>query len=58
MKVRVKDFPVRYNGKRYKKDDELSIAQDAFNDGLFVCLDKKKDGKSADDDEPGTDDEE
>ncbi|WP_434432102.1 conjugal transfer protein [Lactiplantibacillus paraplantarum] len=58
MKVRVKDFPVRYKDTRYKKGDELNIAQDAFNDELFVCLDKQKDEKATDNTESETEDEE
>lgn len=58
MKVRVKDYPIRYKDTRYKKGDELSITQDAFNDELFVCLDKQKDEKTADNAQLETDDEE
>ncbi len=56
MRVRVKNFPVRYNDKRYLKDEELTITQDAFNKGLFVCLDKKDD-KPSDDDQDETEEE-
>lgn len=56
MKVRVKDMPVRYKDIRYKKDEELTITQDVFNDGLFVCLDKvKKDDKTVEDEETAED---
>lgn len=58
MKVRVKDYPIWYKDTRYKKGDELSITQDAFNDELFVCLDKQKDEKTADNAQLETDDEE
>ncbi|KZT88767.1 hypothetical protein [Lactiplantibacillus plantarum] len=58
MKVRVKDYPIRYKDTRYEKGDELSITQDAFNDELFVCLDKQKDEKLADNAELETDDKE
>ena len=58
MKVRVKDYPIRYKDTRYKKGDELSITQDAFNDELFVCLDKQKDEKTADNAQLETDEEE
>lgn len=54
MRVRVKDFPVRYKDQRYKKDDELTITQDAFNDGLFVCLDAKGDAQLDDEQEETT----
>ncbi|AVK60535.1 conjugal transfer protein [Lactobacillus sp. CBA3605] len=57
MRVRVKDFPVRYKNKRYLKNEELNIAQDAFNDGLFICLDTKKDDQLVDDDQSETDEE-
>ena len=43
MRVRVNDMPVRYKDQRYKKDAVLIITQDAFSDGLFVCLDTKDD---------------
>lgn len=42
MKVKVKGMPVRHNGKRYKKNEELIIEQKHFNDELFVCLDSAK----------------
>ncbi|WP_338208338.1 conjugal transfer protein [Lactiplantibacillus paraxiangfangensis] len=58
MRVRVKDFPIRYNDKRYLKGEELTIAQEVFNGELFVCLDKvKKDDKTAEDEEEVEDDE-
>ncbi|KRM06971.1 hypothetical protein FC89_GL000280 [Liquorilactobacillus ghanensis DSM 18630] len=47
MKVRVKDMPVRHNGKRYKKNEELVIDQKHFNDKLFVCLDSAKKDKQS-----------
>lgn len=58
MRVRVKDFPVRYKDQRYKKDAELTITQDAFNDGLFVCLDVKGDDQADAIDEQEKSDEE
>ena len=51
MRVRVKDMPVRYKDQRYKKDAVLIITQDAFSDGLFVCLDTKDDEQLGNDQE-------
>ncbi|WP_047999414.1 hypothetical protein [Lactiplantibacillus herbarum] len=57
MRVRVKDMPVRYKDQRYKKDAELTITQDAFNDGLFVCLDTKDDDQVDNEHKETTDEE-
>jgi hypothetical protein len=35
MKVKVKDIPVFIDGKRYVKDDTLTIKEEHFNDSLF-----------------------
>lgn len=41
MKARAKTA-VYYNKKRYEKDEELIIKEDAFDDNLFENLDKDK----------------
>lgn len=43
MKVKVKDIPVRYDGKRHTSGDTLDIKQEYFNDKLF---EEVNDGKA------------
>lgn len=39
MIVKVKGFPVRYKGKTYRKDAEISIDKDHFNKNLMEFVD-------------------
>ena len=47
MKVRVKEMPVRYSGKRYVENETLTIKKEAYDEKLFEILedDSKKDGE-------------
>lgn len=47
MKVRVKEMPVRYSGKRYVENETLAIKKEAYDEKLFEILedDSKKDGE-------------
>ena len=47
MKVRVKEMPMRYSGKRYVENETLTIKKEAYDEKLFEILedDSKKDGE-------------
>ncbi len=45
MKVTVKDTAVRYNGTRYERDEELTIAKEHFNEEYFVEVEEEKKSK-------------
>ena len=42
MKVKVKNMPVWYNGKRHEKDSVLEVKKEAFDESLFESLEKAK----------------
>ncbi len=42
LKVKVVNLPVFYDGKRYLKDDELTIKADHQNEELFKVLEEVK----------------
>lgn len=42
MKVKVKNMPVWYNGKRHEKDSVLEVKKEVFDENLFESLEKAK----------------
>lgn len=44
MIVKVKGFPVRYKGKTYRKNEEITIEKDHFNEKLMEIVSEDEDG--------------